>query len=170
MLSEAIVATWFLVTAIGAGAFFVLVLTTHVLIELRRLRTAGAGRAGVVVWKRLTGPLATFLVLRRDEATRPVDLTGASVWLEWDQRWGTNGACMGRVLRQSNTGGGSDLFIETAVPQALPAGSTSTVSFVPRSPRELQMHRIAIVRGTLRADDTPDVVDCRLTTTLRTGS
>lgn len=160
MLDEAAVVTWLAVVAMGGGAVLSFLLLSHAVTEWRRLRAAGASRAGAIVRKQLVGAVLGLAGLPRGEATRTVDLTGAPVWLEWDQRWGTHGACMGRVVRRA----GPELLIEAATPQALPTGSTSTVWFAPRSSRELQRHRLALVRGTLRAHDAPDVVDCRLAT------
>ena len=163
-MNEAAVVTWFAAVAIGSGALLLFLLAAHVVNEWRRLRAAGASRAGLIVRKQLIGPLVSLVGLRRGDARRAVDFTGASVWLEWDQRFGAHGTCMGRVLRQAQGETGSNLLIETAVPQALPTGMTSTVWFAPRSPRELQMHRVAVVRGTLRRHEAVDAVECRLTT------
>ena len=173
MLSDPALGTWFTAVAIGIGALLFFLLAAHWVTEWRRLRAAGASRAGAIVRKQLAGIVLGLAGLRRGDATRSADLTGASVWLEWDQRWGGHGACMGRVLRQEQGEPHTQLLIETAAPQALPTGSTSTVWFAPRSSRELQMHRVAVVRGTLRANHAPNVVDCRLTSQgdmLRTDS
>jgi hypothetical protein len=168
--NEAALIAWLIAVAIGSAAFLLFVPAGYAVTETRRLRAAGANRAALIVWKRLAGPVARSVALRLRDAGPPVDLSGASVWLEWDQRWGTHGACMGRVLRHVSAEAGSSLLIETAAPQALPDGPASTVLFAPRSARELQMHRVAAVRGTMRGHDAADAVDCQLATTVRTGS
>ena len=152
------IVTWFIATLIGSVAFLLPLGAGYGLSEWRRLRASGARRPAVILCKRLAGPAARFARFRSGEGARAVDLVGASVWLEWYQRWGVHGAGMGRVVFQADSGARPTLLIETASPQALPTGPTSAVWFEPTSGHDLQRHRMAAVRGTLRDHGAPDRV------------
>ncbi|HJR58316.1 MAG TPA: hypothetical protein VJ813_02915 [Vicinamibacterales bacterium] len=148
--------TWLTATIVGSAGFLLLALVGFLVAERRRLRTAGASRPGTIMWKRLAGPVLRIAGSRHGDGTR-VDLVGATVWLEWDQRWGPHGASMGRVVRQTGADGGSRLLIETATVQALPTGPATAIWFVAESTRRLSMHHLAVVRGTLRNHDHAEV-------------
>jgi hypothetical protein len=144
-LDVSVALTWLFSWFIGCVAFFLLVLAVHIVGQRNRLRRAGATRPALIAWKKV-GATLRFL---SGGVSQPPDLAGASLWLEWNQRWGRSGAAMGTVLRHLRFVTRSALLIETVSPQPLPNGPTSRVWFTPRSWNGLKPYRYSSVRGML---------------------